>query len=72
MPSTIYSFELFSAPDISKAWSDTWLESDERTREWVTGWDTLSERICWGRRESVMRQAIAAAKLRITTGNIMR
>lgn len=65
LTSTLYDFELFSCPDKEKALTGQWLESEERTREWVTGWNALSERICWGRREQAMKQAIVAAKHRL-------
>lgn len=67
IPSTTYSFELFtvSSPTDSLAPESEWLESEERDRKWVEGWEELERTICWGRREEVMRSAIGEARKRL-------
>ncbi|GAA5834961.1 hypothetical protein JCM3766R1_002054 [Sporobolomyces carnicolor] len=72
-----YHFELFLLPEIpaksiSTATNTTeetdgplarhWPESEERSRMVAQGWDELERRVCWGRREGVMKEAIAKAK----------
>ncbi|GAA6064668.1 hypothetical protein JCM10212_001784 [Sporobolomyces blumeae] len=39
-----------------------WPESHERTRLITNGWDETERRVCWGRREGVMRLALDEAK----------
>ncbi|GAA6022633.1 hypothetical protein JCM11491_001143, partial [Sporobolomyces phaffii] len=42
--------------------ADEWPESHERARMVANGWDELVARVCWGRRETVMRDAIDRAR----------
>lgn len=64
IPSTTYSFELFTVSS-TEAIAEDWLEKNERRRKWVQGWEELEKTICWGRREEVMKQAIEEAKQRL-------
>ncbi|KAM0793523.1 hypothetical protein ACM66B_000961 [Microbotryomycetes sp. NB124-2] len=63
--STIYHFELFVVQAEDEALSDEWPEKEERTRQWIDGWQKLEKACCWGRREDVMRSAIQLAKSRL-------
>ncbi|SCV68344.1 BQ2448_465 [Microbotryum intermedium] len=66
VPSTTYSFELFSVTSHgSNVLAQDWPEKHERKRRWVQGWRELEEVLCWGRRDDVMRQALALAKAKM-------
>ncbi|GAA5899270.1 polyphosphatase DDP1 [Sporobolomyces salmoneus] len=67
-----YYFELFLLPSIPSLpvednstgpLAKDWPESEERSRMVAHGWKELEERVCWGRREGVMKQAIEKAKV---------
>lgn len=66
IPSTEYSFELFTVGSVDVlASKEEWLEEGERQRKWVQGWDELDKTIACGRREGTMKRAIAEARGRL-------
>ncbi|SCZ90213.1 BZ3500_MvSof-1268-A1-R1_Chr1-3g01843 [Microbotryum saponariae] len=66
IPSTTYSFELFSVTSMdSTVLAEEWPEKQERKRRWVQGWSELKEVLCWGRRDDVMREALGLAKAKL-------
>ncbi|WFD19219.1 diphosphoinositol-polyphosphate diphosphatase [Malassezia caprae] len=61
IPHTLYSVHEFLVPD--SACKETWLESNERVRHWVS-WDEACERVQWRRG---MGEAMQRAALRTST-----
>lgn len=66
VPSTVYTFELFTANDVKTCLAEEWPEKEERERKWVSGWEELVKAICWGKRETVMRSAVEEARKRLS------